>query len=95
MSINGLDVDSLKIVGESIKNYYDKFKPGMLLITHYERLLKYIKPTHVHIIQDGKIVKSGDYNLVKEIEVNGFKEKKVKKVDSIGECAIKEISIRE
>jgi tRNA nucleotidyltransferase (CCA-adding enzyme) len=45
----------------------------MLLITHYQRLLDYIKPTHVHIISEGKIVKTGDYSLVKEIEKNGFK----------------------
>ena len=87
---SGLDVDSLKIVGESIMNYYKIYKPGMLLITHYQRLLDYIKPTHVHIISAGKIVKTGDYSLVKEIEENGFQEIKSKKVTSIGVCAIKE-----
>ena len=87
---SGLDVDSLKIVGNSIMNYYKEYNPGMLLITHYQRLLDYIKPTHVHIISDGKIVKTGDYSLVKEIEKNGFQEIKTKKVTSIGVCAIKE-----
>ena len=87
---SGLDVDSLKIVGESIMNYYKIYKPGMLLITHYQRLLDYIKPTHVHIISAGKIVKTGDYSLVKEIEENGFQEIKSKKVTSIGVCALKE-----
>ena len=48
-------------------NYYKEYNPAMLLITHYQRLLDYIKPTHVHIINDGKIVKTGDYSLVKEI----------------------------
>ena len=87
---SGLDVDSLKIVGESIMNYYKEYNPGMLLITHYQRLLDYVKPTHVHIISDGKIVKTGDYSLVKEIEEKGFQEINSKKVTSIGVCAIKE-----
>jgi len=87
---SGLDVDSLKIVGESIMNYYKSYNPGMLLITHYQRLLDYVKPTHVHIISDGKIVKTGDYSLVKEIEEKGFQEINSKKVTSIGVCAIKE-----
>lgn len=88
---SGLDVDSLKIVGNSVMDYFKEYNPGILLITHYERLLDYIKPTHVHIISDGKIVKTGDYSLVKEIEKNGFKDINVKKVTSIGTCAIKEI----
>ena len=87
---SGLDVDSLKIVGNSIMNYYKEYNPAMLLITHYQRLLDYIKPTHVHIINDGKIVKTGDYSLVKEIEEKGFQEIKSKKVTSIGVCAVKE-----
>lgn len=87
---SGLDVDSLKTVGESIMNYYKEHNPGMLLITHYQRLLDYIKPTHVHIISDGKISKSGDYSLVKEIEEKGFQNINSKKVTSIGVCAIKE-----
>ena len=87
---SGLDVDSLKIVGNSVMDYFKEYNPGILLITHYEKLLNYIKPTHVHIISDGKIVKTGDYSLVKEIEKNGFKEINSKKVTSIGTCAIKE-----
>ena len=87
---SGLDVDSLRIVGESIMTYFKKYNPGMLLITHYQRLLDYVKPTHVHIISDGKIVRSGDYSLVKEIEKNGFQNIKQKKVVSIGTCAVKE-----
>lgn len=88
---SGLDVDSLKIVGESIMNYFEEYKPGMLLITHYQRLLDYVKPTHVHIVGDGKIIKTGDYSLVKEIEEHGFKKINDKKVTSIGTCAIKGI----
>lgn len=87
---SGLDVDSLKIVGESIMKYYEEYKPGMLLITHYKRLLDFVKPTHVHIVNEGKIVKSGDISLVNEIEEKGFQNINSKKVTSIGVCAIKE-----
>ena len=85
---SGLDVDSLKIVGDAVYKYYKEYNPGMLLITHYKRLLEYIKPTHVHIIQDGKIVKTGNYSLVDEVEETGFNN--IKKVTTIGTCAIKE-----
>ena len=69
---SGLDVDSLKIVGTNVMDYFNEYKPGILLITHYQRLLEYIKPKFVHIMIDGKIVKSGDYSLVEEIEKNGY-----------------------
>lgn len=71
---SGLDVDSLKIVGENIMNYFDSARPGMLVITHYQRLLDYIKPDFVHIMYDGKIVKSGPASLVKDIEKNGYEK---------------------
>ncbi len=69
---SGLDMDSLKIVGKSVMDYYEEYKPAILLITHYQRLLNYIKPTHVHIMRDGKIIKSGDIKLVKEVEEKGY-----------------------
>lgn len=69
---SGLDVDSLKIVGNSVMDYFKEEKPAILLVTHYQRLLDYIKPTYVHIMKDGKIVKSGDKNLVKQIEKEGY-----------------------
>ena len=87
---SGLDVDSLKIVGNSINNYFKEYNPGMLLITHYQRLLDYVKPTHVHIIKDGTIVETGDYKLVKRIEKEGFGNINTKKVTSIGTCAVRE-----
>ena len=87
---SGLDVDNLKIVGESIMKYYKEYNPCILLITHYERLLDYIKPTHVHIMSDGKIIKTGGFELVKEIEEKGFQNISLKKVVSTSECAIKE-----
>lgn len=69
---SGLDVDSLKLVGENAMKYYQKNHPGLLLITHYERLLDYIKPNYVHIMLHGKIVKSGDISLVEEVEQIGY-----------------------
>ena len=81
---SGLDVDSLKIVGENIMKYYYQYKCGIIVITHYKRLLEYIKPDFVHIMINGHIVKSGDYKLVNEIEQNGYEqfEKKVTKVSA-------------
>lgn len=69
---SGLDVDSLRIVGTNVMNYYNEEKSGILLITHYNRLLEYIKPDYVHIMKNGHIIKTGDYSLVKEIEENGY-----------------------
>lgn len=69
---SGLDVDSLKIVGTNVMDYFNEYKPGILLITHYQRLLEYIKPEFVHIMINGRIVKSGNYTLVEEIEKNGY-----------------------
>ena len=53
-------------------DYYKENEAGILLITHYQRLLDYIKPDFVHIMMDGKIIKSGDCSLVKEIEEKGY-----------------------
>ena len=69
---SGLDVDSLKIVGESVMDYYNTNNPGLLVITHYQRLLDYIKPNYVHVLYDGKIIKTGNNKLIKEIEENGY-----------------------
>ena len=72
---SGLDVDSLKIVCDNI-NKYLKENPdtSVLFITHYTRILDYVKPTHVHMMNNGTIVKSGDFNLALEIEKNGYNE---------------------
>lgn len=69
---SGLDVDSLKIVGENVMEYFKEFKPTILVITHYQRLLDYIKPNYVHIMKDGHIVKTGDSSLVKIVENLGY-----------------------
>ena len=69
---SGLDVDSLKIVGENVMEYYKNNNPGLLVITHYKRLLDYIKPNFVHVLYDGKIIKTDDSKLISEIEKNGY-----------------------
>lgn len=69
---SGLDVDSLKTIGEHVTNYKEKENCGLLLITHYQRLLDYIKPDFVHVLMNGKIVKTSDASLVEYIEENGY-----------------------
>jgi len=68
---SGLDVDALKTVSEGINSVAGK-EVGILLITHYQRILKYVKPNFVHILVDGKIVKSGDSKLAESIEEKGY-----------------------
>lgn len=69
---SGLDVDSLKIVAKAIDSASKKYNIGILLITHYQRILHYIKPNFVHVLIDGKIKKSGGMPLVRIIERDGY-----------------------
>lgn len=72
---SGLDVDSLKIVCENIKSYLKEHpKTSVLIITHYPRILEYLKPDYVHMMICGKIVKTGDYSLAFDIEKNGYSD---------------------
>lgn len=87
---SGLDVDSLRVVGENITSYKNNENCGVLVITHYQRLLDYIKPDYVHIMMNGKIIKSGDETLVKFIEDNGY-EKVQQKKEIISTCIVKDI----
>ena len=68
---SGLDVDALKLVAAGIKKSHGP-KMGILLITHYQRILKYVKPDFVHILVDGKIVKSGSHKLAEKVEKGGY-----------------------
>ncbi|HQT45143.1 MAG TPA: Fe-S cluster assembly ATPase SufC, partial [Candidatus Micrarchaeota archaeon] len=68
---SGLDVDALKVVAEGI-NRSKGPNTGVLVITHYNRILKYLKPDFVHVLCNGKIVKSGKAELAEEIEENGY-----------------------
>jgi len=70
---SGVDVDNLKIVCENIVSYLeDNPKTSVLIITHYPRILEYIKPDYVHVMNDGKIVQTGDYQLAYTIEKEGY-----------------------
>lgn len=70
---SGLDVDSLKIVCKNINDYLNEFSDtSVLIITHYPRILEYIKPKYVHILRDGNIISTGDYNLALQIEKDGY-----------------------
>ncbi len=68
---SGLDIDALKIVAEGVNRYKDE-NNGVLLITHYQRLLDYIVPDFVHVLYQGKIVKSGGKELALELEAKGY-----------------------
>jgi Fe-S cluster assembly ATP-binding protein len=69
---SGLDVDSLKLVANSILEYHKAYKPSILIITHQKSLLDTLKPDYVHILNNKKIVESGDYNLALDVFKNGF-----------------------
>ena len=68
---SGLDIDALKIISNGINSFMNSEK-AIILITHYQRLLDYINPTYVHVMQNGKIVKTGSANLARELETKGY-----------------------
>ena len=70
---SGLDIDALKIIANGVNSSRGK-KKSFLVITHYQRLLNYIKPDFVHVLSDGKIVKSGCSELAEELEKTGYKK---------------------
>jgi Fe-S cluster assembly ATP-binding protein len=68
---SGLDIDAMKIVADGVKQLLNADR-GLLLITHYQRLLDYIKPDFVHVVVDGKIVESGGFELASKLEKQGY-----------------------
>jgi Fe-S cluster assembly ATP-binding protein len=70
---SGLDIDALRIVSEGVNSLRSNEK-SFLIITHYQRLLDYIKPDFVHVLKNGQIIKSGDYELAKELEKVGYED---------------------
>ena len=68
---SGLDIDALKTISTGINNFMDPSK-AILLITHYQRLLDYINPTYVHVMQNGQIIKTGSADLALELENKGY-----------------------
>jgi len=71
---SGLDIDSVKVVADGISRMYERSNGnmGILVITHYSRILHYIKPSHVHVMFDGRIVVSGGPELADELEQSGY-----------------------
>lgn len=94
---SGLDVDALKVVANSVVKMQEETSVGLIVVSHYERFYELVKPTHAHVLIDGKIIVEGDGSLVKKIDSEGYdwiykeysvkpaeKEKKV--VASLGTC---------
>jgi Fe-S cluster assembly ATP-binding protein len=68
---SGLDIDALKVVSDGV-NKIANDKNAIVMITHYQRLLNYIKPDYVHVMMGGKLIKSGGFELAEELEANGY-----------------------
>jgi Fe-S cluster assembly ATP-binding protein len=71
---SGLDVDALKVVSEGVNRVRSGGEVGVLLITHYTRILRYIEPDFVHVFVDGKVAESGGAELAEELESNGYEK---------------------
>jgi Fe-S cluster assembly ATP-binding protein len=69
---SGLDIDALKVVSTGVNRFAEKGDKGVLLITHYTRILRYIKPDFVHVFVDGKVAEEGGPELAEELEANGY-----------------------
>ncbi len=69
---SGLDIDALKIVSEGINRFREREGKGVLLITHYTRILRYVQPDRVHVFVDGRVAESGGAELAEELEANGY-----------------------
>ena len=69
---SGLDIDALKIVSEGVNRFKEKGDKGVLLITHYTRILRYIKPQFVHVFSDGRVVDQGGPELAEQLENEGY-----------------------
>ena len=69
---SGLDVDALQNVSNAINAIQKETNLGIILITHYQRILQYVKPSFVHIFKDGKVIKSGDSTLAEQLEKTGY-----------------------
>lgn len=71
---SGLDVDALRIVSEGINHYQEETNGGVLMITHYKRILEYVKPDFIHIFSDGKVIQTGDASLADVLEAEGYEK---------------------
>lgn len=71
---SGLDIDALKVVSEGVNRFRAQEGKGVLLITHYTRILRYIQPDHVHVFVNGRVAESGGPELADELEANGYEK---------------------
>jgi len=71
---SGLDIDAIKVVAKNINDIAAKTGTGLLVITHYNRILSYMKPQYVHVMADGRIIKEGTKELVEELEKHGYEQ---------------------
>ncbi|MCG7277466.1 Fe-S cluster assembly ATPase SufC [Corynebacterium imitans] len=71
---SGLDVDALRVVSDGINKYQEETNGGVLMITHYKRILNYVQPEFVHVFANGKIVKTGDASLADQLEAEGYEK---------------------
>jgi Fe-S cluster assembly ATP-binding protein len=71
---SGLDIDALKVVSEGVNQFRGREGKGVLLITHYTRILRYIKPDYVHVFVDGRVADEGGPELADELEANGYEK---------------------
>jgi len=72
---SGLDIDALKVVSSGVnKLHAERPEMSFLVITHYQRILDYIRPTHVHVMVEGRIARSGGFELAQELEMRGYEE---------------------
>ena len=69
---SGLDVDALRIVSDGINRYQDETNGGIVMITHYKRILNYVRPEFVHVFAGGKIVETGGPELADQLESEGY-----------------------
>ncbi len=71
---SGLDVDALRVVSEGINRYQEENDGGILIITHYQRILNYVKPDFVHVFHDGHFITSGGPELADDLEEHGYEK---------------------
>lgn len=71
---SGLDIDAIKIVAAGVRKIVERYYTGILVITHYQRILDYLKPDFVHVMKEGKIVESGGAEVVERLEKEGYQQ---------------------
>lgn len=98
---SGLDVDALRIVSDAVLKAQEESNMGLLIVSHYARFYEYLKPTHAHILVDGRIVVSGGPELIERVDTQGYewieeeygisaKQEAKKQPVSLGVCAVKQ-----